>query len=138
MDIMYNLACTYCSMCDLARAASMFHEALILQRRVLGEQHPVTVRCGLRLACVLLRTGRVFEAQPLIAAASAACACSKQPPGPNAASCVFVRALGKFYAGQMEAQGLQAALDTMDSSDEVNWMQCEYNAAVTEGRRCSA
>jgi len=138
MDSMCSLACTYSSMRDFARSATVFDEALALQRRVLGEQHPSTIRCGVKFACVLLRAGRVAESQSLVAAVIAACACSEQALRSNAVLWAFVRAVVEFYAGQMEVEGLvaavQAARDAIGSGDEADWMQLEYDAAVNQGR----
>ena len=78
---------------DTARAAPMFDEALAMQRRVLGEQHPSTIRCSLMFACLHLRSGRLVEAQSLVAGV---CAGSEQPRF-NAVMSVFVRALREFY-----------------------------------------
>ena len=128
-----SLACTYCSIGDTARAAPMFDEALALQRRVLGEQHPSTIRCSLMFACLHLRSGRLVDAQSLVAGA---CAGSEQPRF-NVVLSVFVRALSEFYGGKMDAQGLETALhearDALGCGVEMETIEVEYNAATAGG-----
>ena len=133
VQILGSLACTYCSMGDTARAAPIFDEALALQRRVLGEQHPSTIRCSLMFACLHLRSGRLVEAQSLVAGV---CAGSEQPRF-NAVLSVFVRALSEVYGGRMDAQGLETALhearDALGCGVEMETIELEYNAATAGG-----
>ena len=53
---------------------------------------------------------------------------------PDTILCVFVRALCSFYAGEMDTQGLAAALqasrDVLGSGAEMDDVQREYDAAV--------
>jgi len=53
---------------------------------------------------------------------------------PETISCVFVRALCSFYAGEMDAQGLAAALqasrDAVGSGPDMDDIQGEQDAAV--------
>ena len=118
---------------DTARAAPMFDEALAMQRRVLGEQHPSTIRCSLMFACLHMRSGRLVEAQSLVAGV---CAGSEQPRF-NAVLSVFVRALSEFYGGRMDAQGLETALhearDALGCGVEMETIELEYNAATAGG-----
>ena len=112
----------------------MFDEALALLRRAHGQQHPYTLSCNLGFHLLLLRTGRAVEAQPLIAANCDAFASVMGPAYPGTILCVFVRALCSFYAGEMDAQGLAAALqasrDALGSGPDMDDVQREYDAAV--------
>jgi len=57
-----------------------------------------------------------------------------EPSHPEASLCVFFRALSLFYAGEMDEQGLAAALqasrDELGSGQEIDTIQREYDAAV--------
>jgi len=129
-----NLAETFYLQGDYARAEPMFDEALALLRRAHGQQHPLTLGSNLQFHLLLLRTGRAVEAQPLIAANCDAYASVTGPSHPRTILCVFVRALCSFYAGEMDAQGLAAALqasrDALGSGEEMDDVQREYDAAV--------
>jgi tetratricopeptide (TPR) repeat protein len=130
--------CNLASACylqgDYARAEPTFDEALALLRRAHGQQHPWTIYYSLRYHLLLLRTGRAVQAQPLIAANCDACASVMGLSHPRSILCVFVRALCSFYAGEMAAQGLAAALkasrDALDSGFEIDSIQREYDAAI--------
>jgi tetratricopeptide (TPR) repeat protein len=123
---------------DFERAEPMFDEALALLNRVHGQQHPATLYMCLRFHLLLLRTGRVSQAQPLIAANCNACASVLGLSHPRSILCVFVRALGLFYAAEINAQGLAAALqtsrDALDSGGEIDTIEREYAAAVVMHR----
>jgi tetratricopeptide (TPR) repeat protein len=129
-----NFASTCYLQGDYARAEPMFDEALALLRRAHGQQHPYTLSCNLGFHLLLLRTGRAVEAQPLIAANCDAFASVMGPAYPGTILCVFVRALCSFYAGEMDAQGLAAALqasrDALGSGPQMDDVQREYDAAV--------
>ena len=58
----------------------------------------------------LLRTERIGHAQLLIATTCDLCAHVLGPSHPLTTSSLFVVALGSFYAGQLDAQGLGEAL----------------------------
>jgi len=105
-----------------------------LLHRSHGQQHLLTLNFSLRFHLLLLRTGRAVEAQPLIAANCDAYASVMGDAHPDTILCVFVRALCSFYAGEMDAQGLAAALqasrDALGSGEEMDDVQREYDAAV--------
>jgi len=129
-----NLAFTCYLQGDYARAEPMFDEALALLHRAHGQQNPQTLFCNLQFHLLLLRTGRAVEAQPLIAANCDAYTSVMGAAHSETIMCVFVRALCSFYAGEMDAQGLLAALqasrDALGSGLEMDIIQREYDAAV--------
>ena len=74
------------------------------------------------------------KAQPLIAANCDMYATVMGADYPETILCVFVRALCSFYAGEMDAQGLAAALQAsrgaLGSGPEMDIIRMEYDAAV--------
>jgi len=131
---MYNLVWGCYEQGDFAQAEVKLDEVLPIMQRVHGEQHPRTLHANCLYVQLLLRTGRVSEAQPLAAATLDAHTSVLGPSHVMTINVVFVVALASFYDGGTDAQGLAAAWqayrDQAGSVNDVKYTQKEYEAAL--------
>ncbi len=113
-----NLASTLSSLDRLDEAHAHLVATYAARRKVLGDQHPQTLRTGLNLAAVLSRLDRPVEALALIHAVADARVASLGPEHPDTLTALANVASSERDAGHPE-RGLVIARATLAARERV-------------------